>query len=129
MIVYRCTNPECKETFDRDIMGHCPLCLCNGSGWSTVAVEREPWPSTRPNIVLSNGKIVRHTRQLNGSQLATLASGEIEHESSWSAMNTAEWMEYCSRIMAMIQGDKISVFVKQETTDSLRLDGDPHIGW
>jgi len=45
----------------------------------------------RADIKLSTGRIVKHTRQENGSQLATPTPGCYE-------MTNQEWIEYCKII-------------------------------
>ena len=45
----------------------------------------------RADIKLSTGRIVKHTRQENGSQLATPTPGCYE-------MTNLEWIEYCKII-------------------------------
>jgi hypothetical protein len=42
-----------------------------------------------PDIQLSTGRIINHTRMDNGSQLATPTTGSYE-------MTNSEWLEYCS---------------------------------
>jgi hypothetical protein len=42
-----------------------------------------------PDILLSTGRVVVHSRQANGSQLATPTPG-------YHAMTSAEWVEYCA---------------------------------
>lgn len=45
----------------------------------------------RENIALSSGRVITHTREPNGSQLATPITGNY-------AMTNAEWAEYCKII-------------------------------
>jgi hypothetical protein len=42
----------------------------------------------RNDITLSSGRVITHTREPNGSQLATPTTGFYE-------MTNAEWIEYC----------------------------------
>ena len=44
--------------------------------------------SVTPPVTLSSGRIVLHTREPNGSQLATPTPGNYE-------MTNAEWLQYC----------------------------------
>jgi hypothetical protein len=44
-----------------------------------------------PDIELSSGRVIRHTREPNGSQLATPTTGSY-------AMTDEEWLEYVSII-------------------------------
>jgi hypothetical protein len=43
------------------------------------------------NVTLSSGRVIAHTREPNGSQLATPTTGPVE-------MTEAEWREYVSII-------------------------------
>lgn len=45
----------------------------------------------RENVALSSGRVITHTREPNGSQLATPTTG-------YYAMTNAEWAEYCEII-------------------------------
>ena len=46
-------------------------------------------PNVTPPVTLSTGRVVIHTREPNGSQLATPTPGSYE-------MTNDEWIEYCS---------------------------------
>ena len=46
-----------------------------------------PWTPPAPPVILATGRVVVHTRQPNGSQLATPTPGPYE-------MTPAEWAEY-----------------------------------
>ena len=50
---------------------------------------------TRNDIKLSTGRIVKHKRLENGSQLATPTPGNYE-------MTNSEWIEYCNIIQSNI---------------------------
>ena len=45
----------------------------------------------RKDIALSSGRLIAHTRENNGAQLATPTTGSY-------AMTNAEWVEYCEII-------------------------------
>jgi hypothetical protein len=47
----------------------------------------------RKDIQLSSGRVIRHTLESNGSQLATPTTGYYE-------MTNDEWAEYCKIIMS-----------------------------
>ena len=47
----------------------------------------------RKDIQLSSGRVIRHTLEPNGSQLATPTTG-------YYAMTNDEWDEYCKIIMS-----------------------------
>jgi hypothetical protein len=47
--------------------------------------------NVRENVTLSSGRIIAHTREPNGSQLATPTTGSVE-------MTNDEWLEYVSII-------------------------------
>ena len=47
-----------------------------------------------PDLTLSTGRIVKHSEQPDGSQLATPTPGPKE-------MTPAEWFEYCDRLRTM----------------------------
>jgi hypothetical protein len=53
--------------------------------------------NVRENITLSTGRVIGHTRQENGSQLATPLTGPYE-------MTNDEWTEYCSIINPKSKG-------------------------
>jgi len=46
---------------------------------------------TMQNVTLSSGRVITHTREPNGSQLATPTTGPVE-------MTNKEWLEYVSII-------------------------------
>ena len=45
--------------------------------------------NVRENVTLSSGRVIAHTREPNGSQLATTTTGSY-------AMTNDEWLEYVS---------------------------------
>ena len=53
-----------------------------------------------PYIMLSTGRTVKHTRQPNGSQLATPTPGPEE-------MTPSEWFEYCERVKPVNPNDGV----------------------
>ncbi len=55
------------------------------------AANPQTWAKPSPDVSLSSGRIVRHVRQVNGSQLATPTTGPDE-------MTDAEWEEYANVI-------------------------------
>ena len=46
--------------------------------------------NTKPDITLSSGRVVTHTREAGGNWLATMADG--------GPMSEAEWSDYCLRV-------------------------------
>ena len=46
--------------------------------------------NTKPDITLSSGRVVTHTREARGNWLATMADG--------GPMSEAEWSDYCLRV-------------------------------
>ena len=46
--------------------------------------------TTRPDIVLNNGRVVQHKPMDNGAQWAVMADG--------GAMSSEEWQEYCDKL-------------------------------
>ena len=48
--------------------------------------------NTRDDITLSSGRVIRHTREPNGAQLATPTTGPAE-------LTYAEWSEYCDLVV------------------------------
>jgi hypothetical protein len=49
----------------------------------------ENMQNVRENVTLSSGRVIAHTREPNGSQLATPTTGS-------NAMTDDEWLEYVS---------------------------------
>jgi hypothetical protein len=56
--------------------------------------------TVRENITLSTGRVIGHTRQENGAQLATPLTGPLE-------MTNFEWIEYCAIIDGRAKNAKI----------------------
>lgn len=86
-----------------DHYGHCDNCgrgyfsqaeaedgLCMSCQIQWMAKHQLPAPSTRSDVTLASGRVITHSLQPNGSQLAYMADG--------GTMSIAEWTEYCGNL-------------------------------